>query len=353
LKIFQIIPNLAVAGAEIMVENLIYELKERGCDVTAVSFYDYQSDITKRLEANGIRIIYLGKKKGFDLGLLFRLYKLLKAEKPDVVHTHIGAAQYTFPTAKLAKIKKIVHTVHSIAQKENLGLNKKINKLYFKYAGVVPVALSKSIQESIFQVYGITAENVPVVFNGMPVDKYITRDDYSIGNQINIVHIGRFSVEKNHKGLIEAFEKVSKVYPQAVLNLYGDGLLLNSVKIMVDEKNMGNKVVFHGITDRVPEVLSKSDIFCLSSIYEGVPMTLIEAMASAMPIVATAVGGVPDMLTNERDAFVCSNNVDDFAQCLIMLIKSKELRESFGQNALKRAHDFSSRKMAEEYMKLY
>jgi len=106
-------------------------------------------------------------------------------------------------------------------------------------------------------------------------------------------------------------------------------------------------------TDRVPEVLSKSDIFCLSSIYEGVPMTLIEAMASAMPIVATAVGGVPDMLTNERDAFVCSNNVDDFAQCLIMLIKSKELRESFGQNALKRAHDFSSRKMAEEYMKLY
>ena len=126
-----------------------------------------------------------------------------------------------------------------------------------------------------------------------------------------------------------------------------------AIKDLVVQKNLADKVVFHGLTDHVAHELSKNDIFCLPSNYEGVPMTLIEAMASAMPIVATAVGGVPDMLVDGRDAFVCYNNVDDVSQCLIKLIESQELRETFGQNALKRAYDFSSQKMAEKYMELY
>jgi len=336
-----------------MVENLIYELKERGCDVTVVSFYDYQSDITKRLEANGIRIIYLGKKKGFDLGLLFRLYKLLKSENPDVVHTHIGAAQYAFPAATFARIKRVVHTVHNVAEKETSVFNQKINKFYFKHAYVTPVALSGLVQKSIEKVYGMQSSNIPVVFNGMPLHKYIVRDNYSVGEKINIMHIGRFSEQKNHVGLIEAFEKVVSAYPNAVLNLYGEGHLQTAIKDLVAQKNIAGSVVFHGLTDHVAHELSKNDIFCLPSNYEGVPMTLIEAMASAMPIVAAAVGGVPDMLADGLDAFVCDNNADVVAHCLIRLIESQKLRETFGQNALKRAHDFSSKKMAEEYMKLY
>jgi len=353
LKVFQIIPQFTVGGAEIMAENLIYELKELSCDVTAVSFYHYQSDITKRLEENGIRIIYLGKKKGLDLGLLFKLYKLLKAEKPDAVHTHIGAAQYAFPAAVLAKIKKIVHTVHNVAQKETSAFNQRINKFYFKHAYVTPVALSGLVQESIEKVYGIQSSNIPVVFNGMPLHKYIIRDNYCVGDKINIMHIGRFSEQKNHAGLIEAFEKVVSAYPNTVLNLYGEGHLQGLIKDIVTQKNLAGSVVFHGLTDRVADKLSQNDIFCLPSNYEGVPMTLIEAMASAMPIVATGVGGVPDMLTDGRDAFVCDNNADVVAHCLMRLIESQKLREAFGQNALKRAFDFSSKKMAEDYMKLY
>lgn len=336
-----------------MVENLIYGLKELGCDVTAVSLYDYQSDITKRLTVNGIKIIYLGKKKGFDPSLLFSLYQLLKTEKPDVVHTHIGAAQYAFPAAVFAKIKKCVHTVHSIAQKENFGLNKKINKLYFKYAGVIPVALSKIVQDSIHEVYDVPVDKIPIVFNGMPVSRYFAKKDYKFNEGIRIAHVGRFSVEKNHSGLIESFDKIVKIYPQAILNLYGDGSLLETIQEIVSEKNLSDKVVFHGLTDCVAEELSKNDIFCLPSNYEGVPMTLIEAMASAMPIVATAVGGVPDMLTDGHDAFVCPNDTDAVSQCLIRLIESQELREKLGQNALKRAYDFSLHKMSEKYMELY
>ncbi len=336
-----------------MVENLIYELKKHGCEVVAVSFYSLQSDITKRLEENGIKIIYLGKKRGFDVSLLFKLHKLLKTENPDVVHTHIGAAQYVFPVAKLAKIRKVIHTVHSIAQKENSTFNQKINKLYFKYAGVIPVALSKSVQESILRVYDISAENVPVVFNGMPLEKYNAKNNYALGDNINIIHVGRFSEVKNHKGLIEAFKKVERFYPQVILNLYGEGPLFDIIKEIVTKENLSDKIVFHGLTDNVADELTKNDIFCLPSNYEGIPMTLIEAMASAIPIVATAVGGVPDMLTNGHNAFVCSNDVDDIAHCLIELIKSQELRQKFGQSAFERSRFFSSQKMAEEYMKIY
>jgi len=353
LKIFQIIPMFSVGGAEIMAENLIYELKNLGCDVSAVSFYDYQSDITDRLEENGIRIIYLGKKKGFDFKLFFRLYKLFKSEKPDVVHTHIGAAQYVFPVSFLTKIKKVVHTVHNVADKETSAFNQRINKVYFKYAGFIPVALSGLVQKSIEKVYGIHADRVPVVLNGMPLDKYIAKTDYSFSDNVNIVHIGRFGKQKNHIRSIEAFEKVVQKYPSARLNLFGEGELLPLVKQRVFEKNIESNVTFCGLSSNIPDELSGNDIFCLPSDYEGVPMTLIEAMASAMPIVATKVGGVPDMLGNGEDALLCDCDSDAVADCLIKLIESKELREKFGKNALKRSIEFSSETMAKRYLSLY
>ena len=111
MKIIQVIPFFCFGGAEIMCENLVYELKSKDNDVLVVSLYKKETDITKRLESKGVRIVYLNKKPGFDVTMFFKLFNLFNKEHPDIIHTHIDAAKYAFPVATLLKIK-VIHIIH-------------------------------------------------------------------------------------------------------------------------------------------------------------------------------------------------------------------------------------------------
>ncbi len=353
MKIIQVIPNFSLAGAEVMCENLTYELVNKGHEVIVVSLYSLHTPITDRLENAGVDIRYLDKESGFDLSCYRKIYKLLKDENPDVVHTHLYSILYAMPMAIIAGIKCKIHTVHNVAEKETFKIARKVNKILYKCFGVVPVALSNLIQSTIVDEYKIKKTKVPVVLNGMPLYNFERKSDYSLGETVNIIHVGRFQEQKNHLGLISAFEIVHKKHNNAVLNLYGEGPLFDDIKTLVKEKGLENSVIFHGTSPDIKSKLLENDIFCLPSNYEGIPITLIEAMASAMPIVATNVGGVGDMLTDGNDAFVCENDVEKISDSLCCLIESEELRTKFGQNALLRAQNFSSQKMAQEYLKIY
>ena len=351
MKVLQVMPEFALAGAEIMCENLIYGLKKIGADVVVVSLYDYHSPITDRLEQNGVKVVYLNKKSGFDFSMYRKLRKTIKSEKPDVIHTHRYVMEYVIPASLFTKIPAKTHTVHNIASCEvGKGL-RALHKIFFKMFKVVPVALTELIQRSIVEEYKINVENVPVVFNGMPVDKYYKKSDYSLVK--NILHIGRFSLQKNHKTLIEAFESVHKNHSNIKLNLVGAGELEEEIKTMVAQKGLLDAVNFKGLLDDVKEEMSKADVFCLPSNYEGMPMTIIEAMASGLPVVATAVGGVQDMITDGKDGILCNNTPEDVAGALEKVIESEDLRETLGKNAIITSKEYSSENMAKRYYDLY
>ena len=353
MKIIQVMPVFDLAGAEIMCENLCYELTKMGHKVIVISMYTQHTPITDRLESFGIDVRYLDKKLGFDFSILGKMRKIFKKEKPDVVHTHLYTTTYAVAAAAFSGVKRIIHTVHNVAEKENTKLGRYINNILFRTFKVIPVALSEIIKDTIIREYGKKSSDVPVVLNGMPLDKYIPKTNYSANKGVKIIHIGRFSKQKNHIRLIEAFEKVVEKYPDTTLNLFGAGELLDDIKKLVSEKCLESSVTFCGLSNNIPKELSQNDIFCLPSDYEGVPMTLIEAMASAMPIVATSVGGVPDMLTHGKDALLTDATKDDVANALCEMVESEELRETLGKNSLKRANDFSSKTMAEQYVKIY
>ena len=353
MKIIQVMPEFALAGAEIMCENLTYELVKAGHDVVVVSMYTIHTPITDRLEAFGVKLEYLDKKTGFDFSVFKKMKKLFKKEKPDVVHTHRYSILYAMPMAILCGVKRRIHTIHSVAQKENGKFARKVNKIFFECFSVTPVALSSVVQATIVDEYKINYAKIPIVLNGVDIDKFSKKSDYHISDKINIMHIGRFHESKNHVGLINAFELVHQKYPEAILNLYGEGPLFHEIKKLVVNKSLSDFVIFHGTIDDIACKFIENDIFCLPSNYEGVPMTLIEAMAVAMPIVATNVGGIPDMLENEKDALLCDVNSDAVAKCLIRLIDSEELRQTLGKNALNRSSEFSSYSMAKKYLDLY
>lgn len=160
MKIIQVIPAFRLAGAEIMCENLCVALKNAGETVIAVSLYSEQTAITERLVKNGVRIVFLEKKPGFDPAIFVKLVKLFREERPDVVHTHIYASKYALPAAVLAGVKRRVHTVHNMAQKEQGSTGRKINSFMYKHCSVTPVALSNEVRRSIQQVYTFIKGNL-------------------------------------------------------------------------------------------------------------------------------------------------------------------------------------------------
>ena len=208
MKILQVIPYFCFGGAETMCENLTYALKKLGHQVTVVSLYAERTPISLRMEQAGIKLLYLDKKLGLDLSMVPKLMKIMKQEKPDVVHTHLDVIKYAVAAAKLAGVSRCVHTVHNVADKEAEGrLQKYINKTYFTLGWSVPVALSPLVQQTICDFYGRKAEQVPVIYNGVDLSRCIPKESYET-EAMTLVHVGRFNEQKNHAGLLQAFQKV-------------------------------------------------------------------------------------------------------------------------------------------------
>lgn len=353
MKIMQVIPAFRLAGAEVMCENLCIALKNAGETVIAVSLYSEKTAITDRLEKAGVRIEYLDKKLGFDPSIIFKLVRLFKREKPDVVHTHIYASKYGLIAAVLAGIAKNVHTVHNVAQKEQGNLGKKVNGFMYKHFDVVPVALSQEVRKSISDVYGLKEALVPTVFNGIDLSKCMSRTNYKANKIFTILHIGRFMQVKNHEKLIRAFADFAKVHPCSKLQLLGEGELFAEMQCLAKRLSVSDKVEFLGLQSNVYPYLHDADVFCLPSEFEGVPMTLIEAMGTGLPIIAGNVGGIPDMLANGKSALLIEPKINEIETALETLYSSEELRAKFGQAASKRSEDFSSASMAKSYMNIY
>lgn len=353
MKIIHIIPNFFLAGAERMCEDLSIALKKEGHSVIAVSLYTEETPITDRLSQAGVRVVYLDKKRGLDLSMYGKLIRLFREEKPDVVHTHIIASKYGLPAAVIAGVPKIIHTAHSVAQKEQPKDGIIMNSLMFRRNGVVPVALSPAVQATIQEVYGLAKEEIPVIYNGIDLSRCIPKSAYSACGLFKILHIGRFMDVKNHDLLLHSFAELARKHGNVILQLIGEGPLLEQMKELSYELKIADQVEFLGPQPDVYTYLNRADVLVLPSKFEGVPMTLIEAMGTGLPIIASAVGGVLDMLTDDENALLIQPNTEELENAMERLYLDKNLREKLGNNALRRSADFSASEMARKYLDVY
>ncbi len=354
MKILQVIPYFCFGGAETMCENLTYALTKLGHSVTVVSLYNEKTPISQRMEAAGIRILYLDKKLGLDISMVTKLAKIMRREKPDVVHTHLDVIKYAVAAAKLSGIRRCVHTVHNVAHEEAGGrLQKIINTVYFRLGWSVPVALSPEVRRTIVSFYNMKEEKVPVIYNGVDLSRCLPKTGYELTKPVQLLHIGRFNYQKNHRGLLEAFSAIVQKHPDCCLNLLGDGELRPEVEAYAEELGIREKVIFHGSQSNVYPYLHSADIFLLPSRFEGMPMTIIEAMGTGLPVVASAVGGVPDMLRNGDSGMLVSQEPQSVSDAVLKLLNEEALRRTLGENARKDSVRFSAEHMAASYCSTY
>jgi glycosyltransferase involved in cell wall biosynthesis len=362
IKVVHILPMLGPGGAERMAVHIVRGLNRRRFEVAVVSIWHrVGSDLEHLLDDCDVRAEYLGKGQGFDCRTFHRLHRILRHHRPDIVHTHLHVLPYALPSLLLLKRVSWLHTVHNLAEREIESRARYIQRCALN-CGIVPVAVSEEVALSLKHVYGI--QRCCVIPNGIPTKHYahphVSRSEWRRKerfreDQILYVCVARYAPQKNHAMLLKAFAQGPAANPNAHLVLVGDGILRKVLEKQAKELGIFGRVRFLGLRTDIPDVLGAMDVFVLSSDWEGNPLSVMEAMASGLPIVSTAVGGVPDLFVNGREGFfVPRGDVQGFSDRMTLLLRDHEIRQSMGIAAARRAREnFDVSRMVRAYEELY
>ncbi len=269
--------------------------------------------------------------------------------------------RYALPSMLLLKHASLLHTVHNLAEREVEPRARWIQRYAFNH-GVVPVPVAEKVAVSLKRLYGI--QQCRVIPNCIPVDCYACpqtprrewRAREGFGDQdVLFVCVARFAPQKNHALLLRAFAEGPASDPSAHLVLIGDGVLREQLEDQVKDLGLGSQVRFLGLRADIPDALGAMDVFVLSSDWEGNPLCVIEAMASGLPIVSTAVGGVPDLFESGKEGLIVRpGDIQGFSNSMAHLSGNREARLSMGMAAARRAREnYDVSMMVQAYEQLY
>lgn len=361
-RVLHVLANLGAGGAERMAVHIVLGLNRHRFEPAVVAYSGrYGSDLEQHLDQAGLKTWFLGKGPGFDARTYYRLHRVFKEFRPDIVHTHVHVMRYAFPSLLYFKPRLMVHTVNNLAECEIEPRARWLQHLAYR-RGVIPVAVAREVAASLERVYGIG--NSRVVWNCIPTDLYATpqtprevwraKQGFS-EEDVLFVCVARFAPQKNHALLISAFAKGPASDPKAHLVLAGQGVLRVQLQVQVNQLGLTGRVHFLGLRTDIPDVLGAADIFALSSDWEGNPLSVIEAMAAGLPVVSTAVGGVPELLQDGQEGFIVQpGHAEQLSQAMVRLLKDGELRRTMGAAAAVRAKEkFDVSAMVKAYEELY
>lgn len=367
--IVHVIYSLGVGGLENGLVNLINHIPPDRYRHAIVCLKGY-SDFHKRITREGVEIVALDKQEGYDLNLYIRLYDALKQLKPDIVHTRNLAAMEGQVIAALAGISARVHSEHGRDIFDLHGKNRKYNLLRKAICPFVKrfIALSKDLENWLIETVGVPPERVSQIYNG--VDSlhfhprngiradigpkgFFSEDAFVIGS------VGRMAAVKDYPSLVRAFLMVLEKEPASRkrlrLLIVGDGLSRQQCLDMLREAGAEALAWLPGERSDIPELMRAMDLFVLPSLGEGISNTILEAMASGLPVVATRVGGnvelVKETLTGK---LVPPGEPVSMATAISEYYKNPELLSSNGKAARQEieAH-FSMDAMVRGYLGVY
>lgn len=324
MKIVHVVPSLAKGGAEKFVVDLCNEFSRSGNEVYIISLRrNEQQDPSSFLGNLDTKIHYfsLNKGLGFSAKALYILTRLLEDIRPKVVHSHLNAFEYL----TLFKLKNrqvhYFHTVHSLAPREcSNPLLKRLRAWFFKKQNHFPVVISEECQRSFDEYY--QTQKSFLIENGS--NKPSTTGEsfhYKGKNEALFVAVGRIEPVKNHVLLAEAVKwiKNNTQYSCKAI-LIGNP---SDQEIVAQLNQYGPSVVeILGVKRNIGDYLLYADAFCLSSRHEGMPISLIEALAMGCIPVCTPVGGVPDVIQDGENGFLSEDlSVESYAKALLRLIE--------------------------------
>jgi glycosyltransferase involved in cell wall biosynthesis len=294
-----------------------------------------------------------------------RLAEVLRQEQVDIIQAH----QYTpFFYALAARLRyqrpPIIFTEHGRHYPDYPRTKRMLlNRLALQPRDRV-VAVGPSVKRALVVNEGIPASRIEVIFNGIDTEQYtpsptvraIMRKELGYGpDEYLVLMVARLDPIKDHRTAIRACVQAASHVPGLRLVLIGDGPERESIETFIREQRLEHLVRLLGTRDDVPRLLTAADTLLLTSVSEGVPLTLIEAMAAGVPVVSTNVGSIADIVLHGTSGLLApARDHATLAEHLIQLGCAKDLRTKFGQAGRAQAvTDFSEARMMEQYCKLF
>ncbi len=280
-----------------------------------------------------------------DLLTLIEIYWFIKRNNIEIVHTHSSKAGILGRlAARLAKVKIIIHTVHGWSFND---YQPRVKRLFFiwlerlsawfsdKLVVVSYYDRQKGLDSHIGKENKYSFIRYGVDYTEFNIKDQNIREELGINpNDLVVGMIACFKPQKSPQNFIRLAFLVKKFSPHIKFLLVGDGILRRSIEKLIEKLNLKNYVILTGWRCDIPRILSAIDVFVLTSLWEGLPIAILEAMASSKPVISTHTGGVSEVIVEGKTGFlVRPRDINRMSERLAVLIKDENLRRQIGQNA--------------------
>lgn len=365
-KLLLMIDEAGIGGGQMHVLLLARHLKQSEFDVTiATEANGYLVDEARRA---GIRTMPIAISNAVRFGAARSVARALRADTFDILHTHGGTAGFWGRSVSLALgLPRVrLHTYHGLhylhdrssAARRYAFVDRRLLSSTARVVCVCEADRKKAIAARI-----ATEEKAVVIYNGIEAERFnsqgqraAVRSRFGAGADTFVfLCVGRLHKQKGHAYLIRAFAQAAKNNPHIRLWLAGDGDLRDELHRLAHETGTADQISFLGAGEHVPDLLAAADAFVLASLWEGQPLALLEAMAAAKPVIATAVDGVPEIVKDgESGLLVQPRDVPGLARALMLMVSDDPLRRRLEQGGHTRlTTEFTAQTMAHRTAQLY
>ena len=325
MRILHIHPSMLSGGIEAMICAMSAEMARQGHDVTFCSIYQPKpDDIFWYQLPETVHKMTLGKQNiGFSLREVFAIYRFIKKGRFDVVQLH-GFFYYFFLSVLLLPRQKFFYTLHSDARRESVKWDVRffwLKKLMFRLGRVRAITISPASQQTFLEFYGCKSA---LCENGIPMPKVDDRenavDEARINPQTKVfLHPGRISEAKNQLVLVKVFSRLIKEGYDVALLIAGmedDDDIMQQIRPYFTDR-----IRFLGIRTDVPSLMAKADGMCLPSVWEGLPVTLLECLAVGCVPICSPVGGIVNVVENGKNGLLSkSSSEEDYYQTMLQFL---------------------------------
>jgi sugar transferase (PEP-CTERM/EpsH1 system associated) len=367
--IAHVIYHLAVGGLENGLANVINGIPEDRYRHAIICLTDY-TDFRNRIRNPNVEVHVLHKRPGKDLRLYGKLWRLFLRLKPDIVHTRNLATLEAQLPALLAGVPHRVHGEHGRDIDDLDGTSRKYQVLRRIFRPLIQryIALSLDLERYLREQIGVPEQKITHICNGVDTEKFQPADaqaktvlpgDFAGAGKVIIGTVGRMEAVKDQITLVHAFVRLARECPGGRdtlrLIMVGDGALRAPAQSILESAGLAEAAWLPGERDDVPDLLRAMDVFVLPSLAEGISNTILEAMASGLPIVATDVGGNHELVEQGKTGFLVPRaDPAALAEAMRLYVDDPDLRRQHGRAARKRSEDeFSLVKMVRRYQDIY
>jgi glycosyltransferase involved in cell wall biosynthesis len=313
MKILMLSTSLGLGGADREVINLACNLKKRGHEIKVVAMVSLGLMGYEAI-ARGIDVETLEMPPGIpDIRVLPRLVKLIKTWNPDILHSHMVHANILARTLRTftPNLPVLVSTAQNVDESEG----QRWRDVAYRVTDFLCDTTSNVSQVGVdryIKIRLVPKHKIRFIPNSVDNDKFSpnqalrteTREALSLGDRFTWLAVGRFYLQKDYPTMIRAFDIIRKQHPQAILVIAGEGELQDSMRDLLAELELQENIKFLGPRQDISALMNAADAHVMSSAWEGMPLALLEAASTGLPIVSTDVGGVKETVISGETGFL-------------------------------------------------